>query len=131
MCGVQKHCANCHRLDRDGFAVGPDLFGIRNQAKEAILLHVLIPEYEITPGYSAYLLETKDGRTLTGLVGSDTPTSVTLRQALGKQETVLRGDIERLVASRLSLMPQELEKAMTRQDLADLIAYLKGEAGVP
>ena len=50
-----KVCANCHRLDREGTPVGPDLFGIRNQPKEAILLHILIPEYEITPGYGAYL----------------------------------------------------------------------------
>ena len=106
---------------------GPDLFGIRNQPKEAILLHILIPEYEITQGFAAYVVETKDGRTLTGLIASETPTSVTLRQALGKEETVLRSDIEQLVSSKLSLMPQELEKAMTRQELADLISYLKGE----
>ena len=46
-----KACANCHRLDREGTPVGPDLFGIRNQPKEAILLHILIPEFEITPGF--------------------------------------------------------------------------------
>jgi putative membrane-bound dehydrogenase-like protein len=123
----KKHCANCHRLDRDGFAVGPDLFGVRNQPKEALLLHILIPEFEITRGFSAYVVETKDGRTLTGLVASDTENSITLRQALGKEETVLREDIERLESSKLSLMPQEIEKAMTRQDLADLLSYLKGE----
>jgi putative membrane-bound dehydrogenase-like protein len=123
----KKHCANCHRLDRDGFAVGPDLFGVRNQPKEALLLHILIPEFEITRGFSAYVVETKDGRTLTGLVVSDTENSLTLRQALGKEDTVLREDIERLESSKLSLMPQEIEKAMTRQDLADLLSYLKGE----
>ena len=128
----KKQCANCHRLDREGFTVGPDLFGIRNQPKESILLHVLIPEYEITKGFAAYVVETKDGRTLTGLIASETPTSITFRQALGKEETVLRNDIERLVASGLSLMPQEMENVMNRQDLADVIAYVKGEnAGAP
>ena len=100
---------------------------MRNQPKEALLLHILIPEFEITKGFSAYVVETKDGRTLTGLVVSDTDTSVTLRQALGKEENVLRSDIERLESSKLSLMPQEIEKLMTRQDLADLLSYLKGE----
>ena len=123
----RKHCANCHRLDREGFAVGPDLFGIRNQAKEAILLHVLIPEQEITQGFAAYVVETKDGRTLTGLIASETTVSVTLRQPLGKEETVLRSDIERLLSSKLSLMPQELEKVVSRQEFADLLSYLKGE----
>lgn len=123
----KKTCAACHRLDRDGTPVGPDLFGMRNQPKEAILLHILIPEAEITPGYAAYMLETKSGRVLTGLVASETPTSVTLRQQLGKEETVLRSDIELLASSKLSLMPQALEKSLTKQELADLLAYLKGE----
>ena len=118
---------NCHRLDREGFAVGPDLFGIRNQTKEAILLHILIPEQEITQGFAAYVIETKGGRTLTGLIASETTASVTLRQPLGKEETVLRSDIERLLSSKLSLMPQELEKVVSRQEFADLLSYLKGE----
>jgi putative heme-binding domain-containing protein len=123
----KKVCAGCHRLDREGSPVGPDLFGIRNQPKEAILMHILIPEAEITPGFAAYALETKSGRVLTGLIASETPTSVTLRQQLGKGETVLRSDIEQLVSSKLSLMPQALEKTLTKQELADLVAYLKGE----
>jgi putative heme-binding domain-containing protein len=122
-----KVCANCHRLDRAGTAVGPDLFGIRSQPKAAILLHILIPEYEITPGFGAYLLETTDGRVLAGLLVAETPLRVTLRQALGKEETVLRSNIESLTLSKLSLMPQELEKTLSRQDLADLVSYLKGE----
>ena len=92
-------------------------------------MHILIPEYEITPGFYAYVLETKDGRVLTGLLSSETDTSVTLKQPLGKEETVLRTDIDRLVASKLSLMPQELEKTHSKQDFADLLAYLKGEGG--
>jgi putative membrane-bound dehydrogenase-like protein len=123
----KKTCAVCHRLDREGTTVGPDLFGIRNQPKEAILLHILIPEAEITPGFAAYVLETKSGQVLTGLVASETATSVTLRQQLGKEETVLRSDIESLVSSKLSLMPQSIEKSLSRQELADLVAYLKGE----
>ncbi|HVU88135.1 MAG TPA: PVC-type heme-binding CxxCH protein [Pirellulales bacterium] len=126
----RKHCATCHRLDREGFAVGPDLFGVRNQSKETILLHLLIPEHEITSGFGAYIVETTDGRTLTGLLASETPTSITLRQPLGKEETILRSDVERLLSSKLSLMPQEFEKAMTRQELADLLAYLKGESSI-
>jgi putative heme-binding domain-containing protein len=123
----KKVCASCHRLDRDGAPVGPDLFGIRNQPKEAILLHIVIPEQEITQGFAAYVVETQDGRVLTGLLAAETPTSLTLRQALGKEETILRSDIERIVASQLSLMPQELEKQLSRQDFADLLAYLKGQ----
>jgi putative heme-binding domain-containing protein len=123
----KQACAACHRLDREGVPVGPDLFSIRNQPKEAILLHILIPEYEIVPGYASYTIETRDGRTLSGLIASETDTSITLRRALGEEETILRHNIASISATNLSLMPQELEKNMSRQDLADLIAYLKGE----
>jgi putative heme-binding domain-containing protein len=123
----KRLCANCHRFEREGIAVGPDIFDIRNQPKESILLHIIVPEYEIAPNYTAYVIETKDGRTLTGLMVSETATSVTLRQALAAEETVLRSNVASMTASSVSLMPQELEKGMSRQELADLLAYLKGE----
>lgn len=124
----KRTCAQCHRLEREGFAVGPDLFDIRRQPKESILLHLIIPEAEVNPTFTSYLCETKDGRTLTGILVADTPTSVTLRQAQGLEETVPRASLTRLEASALSLMPQELEKTMSSQELADLLAFLKGEA---
>ena len=123
----KKLCATCHRLDREGYGVGPDLFDIRNQPKESILLHIVVPEHEIAPGFTAYVVETKDGRTLSGIVSSETPESITLRQPLALEEHLLRNDITSLTASPLSLMPSGLEQTMTAQELADLLAYLKGE----
>lgn len=122
-----KLCASCHRLDREGAAVGPDLLGARNQAKETILLHVLVPNHEIMPGFGAYQIETRDGRDLTGLVAAETESSVTLRQAQGIEEAIPRANIRTLTASRVSMMPDGLDQGMTPQDLADLLAYLKGE----
>ena len=122
-----NHCANCHRLDREGYAVGPDLYGIRNQPKESILLHIVIPEQEVAPNFAAYDCVTTDGRTLSGIMTADTPASITLRQALGIEETIPRENVKRLQASRYSLMPPGLEQAMSKQELADLLAYLRGE----
>jgi putative heme-binding domain-containing protein len=123
----KRACANCHRLDGEGFAVGPDLFDIRNHSKESILLHIIIPEYEIAPNFANYICETKDGRTLSGILIGDVPAGITLRQALGVEERISRSDIASLNASPLSLMPQELEKGMTKREIADLLAYLRGE----
>lgn len=123
----RRECAQCHRLDQEGYTVGPDLFDVRNQSKETILLHILAPDYEITPGFSAYSVATRDGRILTGLIASETDSSIVLRQQLGKEDTVLRGDIEEVSASKQSLMPQGLEKTISRQEFADLLSYLKGE----
>jgi putative membrane-bound dehydrogenase-like protein len=122
-----RQCASCHRLDQEGYAVGPDLFGIRNQPKATILLHLLVPDHEITPGFSAYTIATKDGRVLTGLISSETPTSIALRQPLGQEESILRTEIDEISANPQSLMPQGLEKSISRQEFSDLLSYLKGE----
>jgi putative heme-binding domain-containing protein len=105
--------------------VGPDLTGIRNQPADAILLHALVPDYEITPGYQAYVVETRDGKTLTGRLESEAPNSLTLRDASSQAHVILRSQVVSMSASTSSLMPNELERAMSEQDLADLIAYLK------
>ncbi len=123
----QKSCASCHRFNREGVAVGPDLFDIRNQPKEVILLHIVIPEQEIAPNFVNYDCETTDGRSLSGLLARETATSITLRQTQGLEETIPRAQVVQLAASPLSLMPQELEKGLSPQELADLLAYLRGE----
>ncbi|MFA6544415.1 MAG: PVC-type heme-binding CxxCH protein [Limisphaerales bacterium] len=122
-----KICAGCHQFAGEGQRVGPELTGVRLQPAEAILLHIIVPDAEIYQGFIAYEVETKDGRSLTGLLASDTPTSVTLRAAQGVEETILRSNIARLTSSSTSLMPNELEKTMTKQELADLMAFLKGQ----
>jgi putative membrane-bound dehydrogenase-like protein len=125
-----SHCATCHGFGGTRGQLGPDLSGIRNQPAEAILLHVLVPDYEITPGYQAYLVETRDGRTLIGRLESEAPNSLTLRDASSQQHVILRSQVVSMSASTRSLMPTELERAMSEQDLADLIGYLKANPGM-
>ena len=120
-------CATCHRLQQEGANVGPDLFDMRRQPKENIVFHIVMPEAEIAPAFAAYLCEAKDGRAFAGILSSETPTSVTIRQPGGLEETVLRADIKALTALPNSLMPPGLDAAMQPQDLADLVAFLKGE----
>jgi putative heme-binding domain-containing protein len=120
-------CATCHRLDREGHAVGPDLFDIRRQTKENILFHIVNPDAEIAPAFTAYLAEAKDGRILSGILVGDTPTSITLRGPLGVEASLLRSDLAKLESLPGSLMPTGLEAGLSKQQLADLLAYLKGE----
>jgi putative membrane-bound dehydrogenase-like protein len=123
----QKNCTPCHTFAGEGHTVGPDLTGIRNQPSEVILLHIVVPEYEIMPIYTCYNVETKDGPSYTGILAGETPSAITLRMAQGVEQPIPRANIASMLTSRLSLMPQELEKAMTKQELADLIAFLKGQ----
>jgi putative membrane-bound dehydrogenase-like protein len=119
-------CAQCHVYEGLGAKVGPDLTGMRNQPAEALLMHIVMPNYEVVPGYTSYEIETRDDRSLSGLLASESDSSVTIRQAQGVEETVLRSNILSMRSTSLSLMPEQLEKTISKQELADLLAFLKG-----
>lgn len=123
----QTHCGVCHSYAGKGGQVGPDLTGVKNQPAEALLLHILVPNYEVYPTYQSIAVRTKNGGAFSGWVVSETDNSLTLRTAFGTDEAILRSNIESLTNSGLSLMPNGLEQTMTKEDLANLIAYLREE----
>jgi putative heme-binding domain-containing protein len=120
-----KVCSACHTHDGVGGKVGPDLSGLRHQPADAILLHIIVPNYEVYPTYQTLTVTTKDGRAVAGWLSAETEGSLTLRTAAGTEETVLRTNIASLAASGLSLMPDGLEQTMEKADLANLVAFLK------
>ncbi|MEO8428224.1 MAG: PVC-type heme-binding CxxCH protein [Verrucomicrobiota bacterium] len=117
-------CASCHRLDGQGHALGPDLVSVKSSGKEKLLLNILDPNREVAPNYVNYVVETKRGETLLGLIGSETATSLTLRRANGDESVVLRSDIARIQSVGLSVMPEGLEAGLSHQDVADLLEYI-------
>lgn len=118
-------CMVCHRhLDR-GNDVGPNLGTIKAWTAEQILTNVLDPNREVSPNFALYIVETNDGRTLSGLITSETAGNLTLKRADGGTDTVLRSEIKSLTSPGISLMPEGLEAAITPQQMADLIACLK------
>jgi putative heme-binding domain-containing protein len=117
-------CATCHRAGDLGKDVGPNLATIRQWNPEQVLINILDPNREVAPNFLGYAVETKDGRTLDGLIADESATSLTLKRADGLSETVLRRDIAQLSGSGLSLMPEGLESAISAEQMADLIAFL-------
>ncbi len=109
-----------------GDEVGPDLLGLTTRYKEQLLADILIPNQAIETGYEEYVVETVDGRSLSGVIAEETPTSITIRRAKAEQDTVLRRNIESMYSVSLSPMPEDLEKSSSVQGMADLIAYIKG-----
>lgn len=121
----ERVCAECHRLDGVGEEVGPDLRGVTKRYKETLLAGIIMPSEAIEPGYEEYVVETKDGRMFTGVLAKDTPASITLRRAKGAEDVIPRSEIRELRTGGTSPMPDELEKDITVDEMADLIAYLK------
>ena len=123
-----RACSACHEINGIGGKVGPDLTGYRNHAAEVLLLHILVPNHEIAPGYEAVTVTTRDGSVLSGRIVSESDNGLTLRTSFDAEEIVARPNIAAYVAAGVSLMPEGLEQTMTREELADLIAYLRRKA---
>ncbi|MDR3636518.1 MAG: c-type cytochrome [Isosphaeraceae bacterium] len=117
-------CGQCHKLFGEGQDVGPDLTGNGRASFEQLLSNVFDPSLVIGSAYQATTVATADGRVLTGLLVEDNDQRVILKGQGGKLETVARRDVEALKVSALSLMPEDLEKQLKPEELADLFAFL-------
>ncbi|HVS34945.1 MAG TPA: PVC-type heme-binding CxxCH protein [Gemmataceae bacterium] len=120
----KRECSECHRLEGVGAQVGADLTAIHDWGSEKILLNVLDPNREVQPQFLTYVLTTKSGRVLTGMITAETANGVTIRRADQTSEMVARPEIDELRSTGLSFMPEGLEKRLTYQEMADLLAYL-------
>jgi putative membrane-bound dehydrogenase-like protein len=119
-------CATCHVAGGLGKDVGPNLATVRAWNPDQLLLNILDPNREVSPNFVSYTVETKDGRTLDGVIAEESAASLTLKRADGATDTVLRRDIATLTGSGLSLMPEGVEAAITVEQMADLLAFLLG-----
>jgi putative membrane-bound dehydrogenase-like protein len=121
----QKHCATCHRLAGVGVTVGPDIGDVVLRTREALLVDILDPNAAIDGNYINYLVTTKSGRILTGIITAESDASITLRRAENQTDVVLRQDIEEIQSSGQSLMPEDLDKVVSIPEMADLLEFLK------
>lgn len=120
-----RHCANCHRIEGVGHEVGPDISDLRTKTPPQLLVDILNPNQAIDNNYVSYTVTTTTGIVHRGLIAAETPSSIRLRQAEGKSFDLLRSEIESLRSSGVSLMPDGVEKELSPQQLADVIAYVK------
>jgi putative membrane-bound dehydrogenase-like protein len=121
-------CAACHEYKGMGSPVGPDLASVKDKSPEALLVAILDPNRAVEARYVNYVAVTKTGQTLTGLIASETSTSITLGGPDGKKYELLRSNIDELTSTGKSLMPEGLEKDLPSQALADVIAYVRSQA---
>ena len=126
-----KTCAVCHQLEGVGHVVGPDLAAVANKTRMYLLTEILDPNRNVDTRYVEYQAALKNGRLVNGIMAGETATSILLRGQEGKEQNILRSDIDALSSSGKSLMPEGLEKELPKEAMADLLAYLSGTSNPP
>jgi len=120
----KKQCSKCHIHSGEGTKIGPELTGMAVHPKRELLTHVIDPSRSVEGNYRVYTVVTDDGRVLNGLLASETKTTLELFDSEGKKHAVQRDEIEQLVASSKSLMPEGFEKQVTPDDIVNLLEFL-------
>ena len=119
-----KHCATCHTLHGEGKKVGPDLTHANRGDKDYLLVSLVDPSAVVRKEFQGSVVATKDGRVLTGLVDESDPNRIVVLLAGGETTAVARSEVETIQASPTSLMPDNLYRQFSPDDLRDLFAYL-------
>lgn len=127
----KKICSACHRVGDVGQQVAPDLASVKNKSNADLLVSILDPNREAQPNFNVYTVITDQGRVYNGIIATESAGSITLKRAEAKQDVILRSNIDQMISTGLSLMPVGLEKDLKRQDIADVIAFVKSIKPLP
>ncbi len=119
-----RRCIACHKLEGKGNDVGPSLAGLSDRSPRALLTAILDPSRAVEPKFLSYTVITTDGRSLAGVILEESGASLVLIDPTGQRIELLRSQIEELVSTGKSLMPEGLEKELSEQQLADVMAYV-------
>jgi putative heme-binding domain-containing protein len=122
-----KHCAVCHTLFGEGNKVGPELTGADRKNREYLITQIVDPSAVIRQEYVAFVVNTKDGRSLTGLIVEATPQAITLVDAKNEKTVLAREKIDDMAPSPVSLMPEKLLDPLQDQEIRDLFSYLQSD----
>ena len=121
-------CRSCHQMGYVGGNIGPDLSRIGKIRTERDLLEaVVFPSVSFVRSYEPILVVTKAGKQYNGLIRSETADEITLATGAKEEARILRSDIDEIRPSTVSVMPAGLDTQLTRQQIADLIAFLKAK----
>ena len=119
-------CHKCHVVDGMGREIGPNLSEIGSKlSREAMFESVLYPSAGISHNYEAWTVVLSSGTTVNGLLVSNTDAELQIRGDDAIVRTFAKTDVEELVKQKISLMPADLQKTMTSQELADVVEYMQ------
>jgi putative membrane-bound dehydrogenase-like protein len=120
-----KLCANCHQLFGEGTPIGPDLTGAQRTNVDYLLSNLIDPSASISRDFQMEVIETTDGRVVTGLVVEEGDNAITMQTA-NEKVVIPAGEVERRSQSGVSMMPEGLIQQLSPAEVRDLFAYLTG-----
>ena len=124
--GARAACLSCHAIGYIGGTIGPDLTRIGQVRGERDLLEaVIFPNASFARGFEPVIVRTRAGALQSGVLRSDTPDEVVLSTVAGPDTRIPRKDVADIEPGTVSLMPPGYGELLTRQELADLLAFLK------
>ncbi len=120
-----KTCAACHAMYGQGGAVGPDLTGSNRANLDYILLNSVAPSDDVPEAYRTVSVLTQDGRVVNGVLAEEDASRIVLKTAEQPRLVIAKEDIEERKVSPLSMMPDGQLDQMEKQQVLDLIKYLR------
>jgi putative membrane-bound dehydrogenase-like protein len=126
----ERTCTSCHTMYGAGGNVGPDLTGSNRANLDYILTEIINPSEVMQESYQLVIITTRDGRTISGMVAGEDAQQLTLRM-VGQDTVIAKAEIMSREKSPVSMMPEGLLKALSKEEVRDLIAYLRTTVQVP
>ncbi len=120
----EVQCLKCHTVRGVGGHIGPDLSMIGKKAsRENLFESILQPSKAIADQYVSWKVDAEDGQSVVGLIVEETDSTITVRDANGKDHRFpVKGTEKKKQLT--SLMPDNLAAALTEDELIDLVEYL-------
>ena len=122
----RRVCINCHKVGTEGADLGPDMTQVGKRLPPYKLVESIIdPNAEVDPKYLSTLVVTDDGKSITGLLVSETEQELVIFD--GKEQKKISVDsIEERVKLKQSSMPEGLAATLSPTEFLDVIEYMKG-----
>ncbi len=122
---VKAQCIKCHRFGDAGESMGPDLTTIsRRFTRKEILQSIIYPSHVISDQYASKTVMTKKGRQFTGIVAPGAAGEKLVLLPTAVKLLIRDNEIEKIVPSRISAMPDGLLESLSLEEVVDLFTYL-------
>lgn len=125
MFNTKGTCAKCHVVNGMGKEVGPNLSEIgKKLSRQALFESILYPSAGISHNFESYTIILASGNVVNGLMVNKTDDEITLKDAEAISRTFKMDDIEEIIPQKISLMPADLQKVLTQEELVNIVEYM-------